>query len=217
MARLDGKHPVPVRTAFRVVFFSPQGGETTVAPMARRPLVLLAALALLAAVVAVPVLAGNPNAPGQQKQKDKAPEAPITLNGTITSSTDSDGRTSYTLTDGGTTYTLEAGPHWFFGDKYPLEPYVGKSVKVEGEVAEGSTEVDVHSIDGVALREPGKPPWAGGWKVVGKAHPGWSQEKADRFAEKFGDCWPPGHCKDHGNPAKPDKAGDDADEAPEAE
>jgi hypothetical protein len=71
----------------------------------------------------------------------------------------------------------------------------------------------------VALREPGKPPWAGGWKVVGEKHPGWSQEKADRFKAKFGDCFPPGQCKD-----KPDKgAGDGADdgadesEAPESD
>jgi opacity protein-like surface antigen len=42
----------------------------------------------------------------------------------------------------------------------------------------------------------GKPPWAGGWKRVGEGHPGWSQEKADRFKAKFGDCFPPGQCKD---------------------
>jgi hypothetical protein len=186
--------------------------------MHRRPALIVAALAVLAVAVAVPVLAGNPNAPGQQKQKDKAPEAPITLHGRIESTAGADGETSYTLTDGGKTYTLEAGPRWFFGEKYPLEPFVGKSVTVEGEVAEGSTEVDVHSIDGVALREPGKPPWAGGWKVVGERHPGWSQEKADRFAAKFGDCWPPGHCKDKDKPARPDKAGgDDAGEAPDTD
>ena len=67
---------------------------------------------------------------------------------------------------------------------------------VDGEVAEGSTDVDVLAVNGTALREAGKPPWAGGWKVVGKQHPGWSQEKADRFQAKFGDCFPPGQCKD---------------------
>ena len=74
---------------------------------------------------------------------------------------------------------------------------------VTGEAAEGSTEVDVLTVNGTVIREPGKPPWAGGWKQVGENHPGWSAEKAARWAEKaakqgqkFGDCWPPGHCKE---------------------
>lgn len=154
--------------------------------------------AALAVVAAVPALAGTSNAPGQQKEKK--PSAPITISGTVEKSTAND-ETTYTLTDGGKTYTLEAGPKWFFdAGKYPLDPYVGKSVTIDGEIAEGSNEVDVISIDGKALREAGKPPWAGGWKVVGEKHPGWSQEKADRFKAKFGDCFPPGQCKD--KPAK---------------
>jgi hypothetical protein len=180
--------------------------------MIRRPSLLLPALALLAVVLAVPVLAGGQgkgNASGEAK--DKPEKAPITISGTVEVATDENGNDSYTLTDGGTTYELEAGPPWFFGDNHPLKPYVGQSVTVEGEAAEGSTEVDVISVDGVALREPGKPPWAGGWKVVGELHPGWSQEKADRFEAKFGDCFPPGQCKD-----KPDHAGGD-DEATETE
>jgi len=75
-------------------------------------------------------------------------------------------------------------------------------VTVTGEAAEGSTEVDVLMVNGTVIREPGKPPWAGGWKQVGENHPGWSAEKAARWAakaakqgQKFGDCWPPGHCK----------------------
>ena len=181
--------------------------------MVRRKALLLPGLTLLAIVLAVPVLAGGQgkgNAPGQAK--DKPEKAPITISGTIEVAAGSNGNDTYTLTDGGTTYTLEAGPPWFFGADHPLKPYVGKSVKVEGEVAAGSTEVDVVSIDGVALREPGKPPWAGGWKVVGEAHPGWSQEKADRFEAKFGDCFPPGQCKD-----KPNQGGAGDDEAPETE
>ncbi len=51
-----------------------------------------------------------------------------------------------------------------------------------GEQEQGSTAVDVQTVDGKVIREPGKPPWAGGWKRVGKDHPGWSQEKADRMA-----------------------------------
>ena len=167
---------------------------------------------LLALVLAVPALAGTggkENAPGQQK--DKTPKAPITLNGTIEKSTvaGEDGKeaeTRYTLVDGGKTYNLQAGPKWFFdAGSYPLDPYVGKSVKIEGEVAEGSTDVEVISIDGKPLREAGKPPWAGGWKVVGEKHPGWSQEKADRFKAKFGDCFPPGQCKEKPS-ASADKA-----------
>jgi hypothetical protein len=153
--------------------------------MIRRPSLLLPVLTVLAIVVAVPVLAGQPGAgQGKGQDKDKAPKAPITLNGTIKATADADGETAYTLTDGGTTYTLEAGPPWFFGADHPLKPYVGKSVRVEGEVAEGSTEVEVISVDGVALREPGKPPWAGGWKVVGAKHPGWAQWKVDKAAER---------------------------------
>ena len=183
--------------------------------MSRRTTVLAVATILLLAI-AVPVLAAGPgasSAPGQGKDKTKSPETPITLNGTIESSPDANGESQYTLTDGAKTYTLEAGPKWFF-DKgsYPLDAFVGKNVRVEGELAEGSTDVDVISIDGTALREPGKPPWAGGWKVVGERHPGWSREKADRMKAKFGDCFPPGQCKD--KPNHPD--GGDEPEASEA-
>lgn len=182
--------------------------------MNRRPLLLLSVTAL-ALLIAVPALAGQPSpapgkggAPGQQKTK--VAKVPITIAGTVESSTDADGHAVYTLTDGGKTYTLEAGPRWFFGDAYPLKPYVGNSVTIEGEIAEGSSEVEVISVDGKALREPGKPPWAGGWKRVGSIHPGWSQEKADRMKAKFGDCFPPGQCKD-----KSEKAGvPDESEAP---
>ena len=110
----------------------------------------------------------------------------------------------YTLTVGSTTYALEAGPSWFWKDNHPLKAYVGKSVTVVGEQEQGTTSVDVTSVDGKRIREPGKPPWAGGPMRVGKDHPGWSQDKADRWAAKmadkkakFGvDCWPPGQCKD---------------------
>jgi hypothetical protein len=190
-------------------------GNTVGLVMARRPLLLIA-VATLALLVAVPALAGQPSAaPGKSsapgQQKTKVAKAPITISGTVESATDADGNALYTLTDDGTTYTLEAGPRWFFGADYPLKPYVGKSVTIVGEKAEGSNEVDVISVDGKALREPGKPPWAGGWKRVGSSHPGWSQEKADRMKAKFGECFPPGQCKDRS--AKPD----DADEPDESE
>lgn len=180
--------------------------------MRTRPIAVIAAIAMLAVLVAVPVLAAKPSTPPGQA-KDKVEKAEVTLHGTIEASTDEDGNAAYTLADGGTTYRLEAGPAWFFGDNHPLKPYVGKNVTVVGERAEGSDEVDVISVDGTALRDPGKPPWAGGWKRVGEIHPGWSQEKADRFKAKFGDCFPPGQCKDKS--AKPGKGegGDNDDEA----
>jgi hypothetical protein len=163
--------------------------------MNRRPIITPGAVAVLALLVAVPALAGQPAEPPGQ-QKSKVEKSPITLTGTIQTSTDADGKPTYTLRDGGTTYTLEAGPSWFFGDNHPLKPFVGQSVTVEGRVAAGSTEVDVKSVNGKALRGEGKPPWAGGWKRMGELHPGWSQDKADRFKDKFGDCFPPGQCKD---------------------
>ena len=179
--------------------------------MVRRPTVLLSALAILAILLAVPVLAGgNEKAPGQQK--DKQPSTPITITGTVEKGADADGERAYTLRDGGTTYTLEAGPKWFFGKDYPLEPYVGETVTIDGEIAEGSTEVEVQAVNGTAIREPGKPPWVGGWKVVGEAHPGWTQDKAARLTAKFGDCFPPGQCKD-----KPGQGATGDDEAPKAE
>ncbi len=50
---------------------------------------------------------------------------------------------------------------------------------VVGEIAEGSTEVDVESVDGKAVRTTtGKPPWAGGPKKVGEKHPGWKAWQA---------------------------------------
>jgi hypothetical protein len=178
--------------------------------MRRRPPALLILGLMVAFVAAIPAFAAKPSqAPGATKDKEKANEAPITLTGTIEVATDADGKATYSMTSGGKKYTLEAGPPWFFGDNYPLKPYVGKSVTVVGKVAEGSTEVDVESVDGKALRAPGKPPWAGGWKRVGSMHPGWSQEKADRMKAKFGDCFPPGQCKD--------KAAKGADEPEESE
>ena len=176
--------------------------------MRRRPPAFLIVLLVFALVAAVPVFAAKPSQPPGQSGKEKANEASITLTGTIEAATDADGHATYTLKSGGKTYTLEAGPPWFFGDKHPLKPYVGKSVTVVGEVAEGSTEVDVQSVDGKALRAPGKPPWAGGWRRLGSIHPGWSQEKADRMKAKFGDCFPPGQCK-----AKPAKGADEPEES----
>ena len=174
----------------------------TVLRSRRRPLVALAVV-LMATLIALPTVAADPTATGKPGKPDKPSASPVTLSGTVASSTDADGKTVYTLRSGGTTYVLEAGPSWFHGDKHPLKAFVGQQVSIDGARRDGSDEVDVKAVNGTALREPGKPPWAGGWKVVGEAHPGWTQEKWDRWQAKLKDklvskgveCWPPGHCK----------------------
>jgi hypothetical protein len=117
------------------------------------------------------------------------------VSGTVGTTHDDKGRTHYRLVSGATTYELELGPPWFWGTAHPLASYVGDTVTIGGERRAGSTEIDVLTVNGTVVREPGRPPWAGGWMRVGSSHPGWSQEKADRFQAKFGDCFPPGHCK----------------------
>ncbi len=136
-----------------------------------------------------------PASPGDGQDKAKGDEVDVVLRGTVSAVTDEDGRTTYRLTSAGTVYELEVGPPWFWGADHPLKPYIGKTVTITGEQRAGTTEIDVLQVDGKAIREPGRPPWAGGWRHVGSSHPGWSQEKADRFAAKFGDCFPPGQCK----------------------
>ena len=152
----------------------------------RAGLVILAALTALA--IAIPVLAASPGPssgpPGQAKPEksakpDKAakpakgPEVAISLTGTITKGVDDKGRPTFTMTAQGKTWTLSAGPSWFWGDKNPLAAHLGKTVTVSGTQHQGDTEVDVETVDGVALRASGKPPWAGGPWVVGPTHPGW--------------------------------------------
>jgi hypothetical protein len=152
----------------------------------RLGLVLASGVALL--VIAIPVLAASPSPsggaansekPGKVEKADKAPETPVSLTGTVQQSSDADGRPTYTVTVNGKTWTLSAGPPWFWGDKNPLKAYVGKSVTVAGTTHAGEAEIDVETVDGKALREPGKPPWAGGPWVVGPTHPGWKDWMAD--------------------------------------
>jgi hypothetical protein len=174
---------------------------------ARSSLVLasgaIVAAAVLVATLALPVAGQDPTAspaasakPGQGPKTDnpgkgpkaekgpKVPEVPVTLSGRVGTRTDADGDTVYTLTVGATVYELQVGPPWWWGDKHPLKDLVGDTVAVTGERAEGSTQVDLFTIDGKIVREAGRPPWAGGWKAVGERHPGWSQWKADKFAAK---------------------------------
>lgn len=182
----------------------------------RLPLLAVVALVLIA-LVAIPALAAAPSGapgiaaasekPGKGPKASKEPETPVTLRGVVGTRTGADGDLEYTITVDGKVLGLDAGPSWYHGDKHPLKDLVGTTVTVAG--GQRGDEVDVETLNGARLRAEGKPPWAGGWKAVGSGHPGWTQEKADRWLEKHGakagsaDCWPPGHCKEHG----PDASG----------
>lgn len=177
----------------------------------------LTVLAVLITMVALPTFAADPSpspaaAPEGTEKPDKQPkparaakglESPVTLSGTVGTRTDADGRIEYTLTEGATTVVIDGGPSWFYGDDHPLKPYVGKRVTITGSQRAGDPEVEVDAVDGKAIRAAGKPPWAGGWKRVGARHPGWTQEKMDRWQAKRADkakalgvdCFPPGQCK----------------------
>jgi len=126
--------------------------------------------------------------------------AAITLTGTVQLAADAHGRPIYTLTSGLTTYTLKAGPRKLTGLGSPLNQYVGQSVTITGKVAKGSNEVSVVSVNGAVLRGHGKPAWAGG-----------------RMRARFGECFPPGQCKDRSAQEGSDESGEpDESEAPEA-
>jgi hypothetical protein len=181
----------------------------------------LIAIAVIAVVglVALPAFAASPapsgatptgEHPGKGPKASREPEVTVTLRGVVAATTDPSGETSYTLTGDGRTVGLDAGPAWFWGDHHPLASSVGKTVTITG--SQSGDELEVATLDGKTIREPGRPPWAGGWKAVGSAHPGWSQDKADRFGAKAKAlgvaCWPPGRCKDHGPAASAEPATD---------
>jgi hypothetical protein len=132
---------------------------------------------------------GKPDKAAKPEKGPKSPEHPVTLTGVVGQPDGEEGE--YTLVVGIKVYQLSAGPKWWWGDANPLAGSVGKVVTIDGEQAEGSNEVDVLAIDGTAVRTPGKPPWAGGWKVVGEKHPGWAQWKVDKINGRAG-----GHGKD---------------------
>jgi hypothetical protein len=181
----------------------------------RRSSALIAICAIVVLAVAIPVLAADPSTPpgqskpekspnpGQQKKAEKAakeaktPEIAITVTGTVQQATDGKGRPTFTLAADGKTWDLSAGPTWYWGAKNPQAAYVGKSVKIAGSTHEGSTELDVETVDGTAIRAAGKPPWAGGPWVVGPTHPGWKSWMADGKPGKgHGQAGAPGQNKD---------------------
>ena len=98
---------------------------------------------------------GEPNKPDKAAKAAKGPEVAVTVQGTVTKGTDDKGRPTYSVTANGKTWELSAGPSWYWGDKNPLNAYVGKSVSIAGSTHEGETELDVETVDGTALRAPG--------------------------------------------------------------
>lgn len=148
----------------------------TISPT-RRVLLPLVGLAVLV-LIAVPVFGANP--PAKPDKADKGTEIAKTLTGIVASAEDAKGRATFTMTVGGVTWELSAGPKWFWGAKNPLAAFVGKSVEVAGTYRSGETDLDVDTVNGKAVRTTAKPPWAGGPKVVGKAHPGWKDGKPGR-------------------------------------
>ena len=147
-----------------------------------------------AAATLKPAATAKPAATPKPAKVPDETKGPIeTLTGTLGTRTDADGDREYVLN--GT--ELSVGPPWFWGTKNPLEPYVGKSVSVTGRMetdppstkANGKAnnadgpEFEVYTVNGTTVRAEGKPPWAGGPKVVGERHPGyagWSNGKADK-------------------------------------
>jgi hypothetical protein len=144
----------------------------------RRLAIFLGGSTVAVAVVVIALLLLQASKPTTGKaQKTHTPEQAITVHGTIQKATAPDSKIAYTLVANATTYRLSDGPEWWWGPNDPLASYVGKTVDVTGEIAQGSTDIDVLSIDGKAIRAPGRPPWAGGPRAVGEKHPGFKASK----------------------------------------
>ncbi len=157
--------------------------ESSVAPTASvAPSVVATATTSTAPASATPGASATPNKPANDDKSQKpvkVPETIVSLKGTVHKTVDGKGRPTFTMTVDGKTWNLSAGPPWFWSDNDPLSAFAGKSVTVAGTTCQGHSEVDVKSVDGKALRAPGKPPWAGGPWVVGPTHPGWKDWMAD--------------------------------------
>ena len=158
-----------------------------------KPVIRLAAVALLTLVVVVAVgVALGSGSSVQARTSLDAEDAVVELTGPVSVHTNADGGKEYVITADRKTSKLDAGPRWFYGDRHPLAPFVGKTVTVTGERSIGQrpnqaqdsdTEVDVLSVTSdsktTKIRSTGKPPWAGGPKVVGKKHPGYGHGRSD--------------------------------------
>jgi|GEM_PF-6189566 len=169
------------------------------------------ASATLTATLALSGLAGAAFAQDTVEPADEATNGKTTT-GTITMV---DGVWYLTPTGGGEPIELSFGPSWF-SDLAALYPDLPEGEVIVGGNLRGSMPnenasemamekavkdplIKINTING-QKRAKGKPPWAGGPKDVGEAHPGyegWSRGQAEKEANK-----PPKPEK----PAKPEKA-----------
>ncbi len=170
----SAREPRSARFSARFARDTPRMASPSVRHRAFLSVAGLAAILLIAA----PVFGASPSP--KPAKADKGPEIAKTMTGTVASSLDGKGRPTYTMVVGGVTWELSAGPKWFWGANNPLAAYVGKSVEVTGTYHAGETDLDVATVDGKAIRAAGKPPWAGGPKVVGSRHPGWKDGKTGK-------------------------------------
>jgi hypothetical protein len=171
---------------------SSQAPSASVAPLA------VPFSAPTAAPSVAPKSAATPK-PAKATETPDADEVVTTLSGVLSTKADADGDVDYYIGD----VRLSVGPPWFWGDKHPLKGLVGKSITVTGHMETGNPakakanakakdsgpEFEALTVDGKTIREPGKPPWAGGPKVVGPSHPGYAG-------------WSKNHGNGNGNDAK---------------
>ncbi len=153
-----------------------------------------------AAPSVVPKSAATPK-PAEAAETPDADEVVTTLKGVLTTKKDAEGEVDYYIGD----VQLSVGPPWFWGAKHPLVGLVGQAITMTGHMETGNPvkakakanatakdagpEFEVLTVNGKTIREPGKPPWAGGPKVVGPSHPGYAG-------------WSKNHGNGNGNGAK---------------
>jgi hypothetical protein len=128
-------------------------GEVRLVRIAR--LVLLGLL-LAASVSAVAMAVDKQD--GAKQTKEDAPEATVTVTGVL-----------HTTADGYAvgSRSVSLGPPWYAASSALIKDRLGKSVTVTGSADDNDGELSVRTIDGVAYRAKGRPPWAGGPKHHG--------------------------------------------------
>jgi hypothetical protein len=158
-------------------------------------------------LIAAPVFGASPSSRPEKAQKGD--EVAVTITGQVSARADAKGRFTYSMTADGVTWDLSAGPKWFWGTANPLAAFVGMTVVVAGTHRAGDTDLDVATVNGKALRAAGKPPWAGGPKVVGAIHPGWNHGRPAKAGKGHGRDGAPGQLKDRTHAPDEDEAGDE--------
>ena len=91
--------------------------------------------------------------------------------GTIATQPATDGTTAYVLQTATGTVVLDVGPPRYWGENHPLAPLVGQTVTVTGVQKAGADRFAVFTVNDQVIRDPGRPPWAGGWKADGQKAP----------------------------------------------